>query len=106
VTRHELTRELTELRGRILLRDETLTMSVRLAAATGNEDWIRRYQMAEPKLVSDIEKAIELADSVPVERAVKATEDANFALIDLELRSFELVREGRATAASALLSSP
>jgi len=105
VTRHELTRELTELRGRILLRDETLTMSARLAAATGDEDWIRRYQMAEPMLVSDIEKAIELADSVPVERAAKATEDANFALIDMELRSFELVREGRAAAAAALLSS-
>jgi len=57
-------------------------------------------------LVADIGQAIELADSVPVERAAKATEDANFALIDMEVRSFELVREGRAIAAAALLSSP
>ena len=40
-----------ELRGIIVHLDEVLTMSARMAAATGDIKWEKRYRKFEPKLV-------------------------------------------------------
>jgi len=90
----------------IVWYDEVLTMSARLAAATGEESWIERYHAYEPKLGEALELSMELAPDAYARSATTATDAANDALVAMELSSFELVREGRAAEALALLSRP
>ena len=52
---------LEELRGTIIQLDEVLTMSVRMAAATGDLMWEQRYRRYEPQLDAAISEAIERA---------------------------------------------
>jgi signal transduction histidine kinase/DNA-binding response OmpR family regulator len=85
--------------------DEILTMSSRLAAATGDEGWIARYHEYEPKLTAAIAASMELAPDAYAMGATSATNDANDALVAMETRSFELVEQGRAAEALELLSS-
>ena len=101
----EQTSRLHALRGEILLHDETLTMSARLAAASGELRWAERYAAVEPQLVAAIDATIELADDPAVDAAVGDTEAANTALVAMERRAFELVGAGAADEATALLSS-
>jgi len=42
--------KIEELRGSIIHLDEVLTMSARMAAATGDLQWEKRYRSFEPKL--------------------------------------------------------
>jgi len=43
---------LTKNVGRIMLLDEELTMSARMAAATGDMDYERRYDQSDPQLTN------------------------------------------------------
>ena len=52
---------LAELTGTIDNIDETLTMSVQMAAVTGDKKWEERYLNFEPKLNSTIKEALEVA---------------------------------------------
>ena len=52
---------LQELQGVIIHLDEVLTMSARMAAATGDLQWEQRYRTFEPQLESAIKQAIEFA---------------------------------------------
>jgi signal transduction histidine kinase/DNA-binding response OmpR family regulator len=85
--------------------DEVLTMSARLAAATGDEQWVERYERYEPKLARAIASSMALAPDAYVRSATSATDEANDALVAMERKSFELVRAGRHAEASALLFS-
>lgn len=96
---------LTETVGIIIHLDETLTMSARMAAATGSPQWEQRYRMYEPQLDAAILKAKQIAPGIFTSDAARQTELANIALVELENRSFELVRRGRLDEADALLSS-
>ena len=49
-----------ELRGRIVHLDEILTMSARMAVATGDLKWEQRYRSFEGKLDAAIQDAIAL----------------------------------------------
>src|SRR5438552_9757777 len=49
-----------ELRGIIVDLDEILTMSARLAAATGNLRWEERYRRFEPQLDAAIKEATKI----------------------------------------------
>ena len=49
-----------ELSGTIVHLDEVLTMSARMAAATGNPYWEQRYRRFEPQLDAAIKEAMEL----------------------------------------------
>jgi two-component system sensor histidine kinase/response regulator len=89
----------------IVWYDEVLTMSSRLAAATGDKGWIERYREYEPKLTAAITASMELAPDAYAMGATSATNDANDALVAMETRSFELVEQGRAAEALQLLSS-
>jgi PAS domain S-box-containing protein len=94
-----------ELNGIILHLDEVLTMSARMAAATGNRKWIERYFHFEPLLEDVIEEAREMAPENLMTEAAAMTEAANVNLVAMEKRSFGLVQAGNREAASALLSS-
>lgn len=94
IPRHE--RVLTQS-GRILHLDEVLTMSARMAAATGDPAWEERYRRHEP----DLDAAI--AGIALEGAAAERIDAANRRLVELENRAFTRVREGRRDEASAVL---
>src|SRR5438132_5928318 len=87
----------------ILRLDEVLTMSARMAAATGDVRWEQRYRRYDPQLAAAIGEAEALA---PGASSIGATDAANVKLVALENRAFALVRAGHLNAAQAVLSSP
>jgi signal transduction histidine kinase len=95
-----------QLRGEIRRLDEVLTMSARMAATTGEERWIDRYNANVDPLDHAIKEMIALSGSPHIEAMVRATDQANLALVGMETRSFELVHHHRRRAAYRLLMSP
>ncbi len=98
------TATLAKAAARILHLDEVLTMSVRMAAATGDKVWIARYQQFEPELDRIIQEATSLVPSGDELKMASATDEANVALVKIEKRSFELVLVGRKEEAWVLLT--
>jgi signal transduction histidine kinase len=96
---------LAELRGIIVHLDEVLTMSARMAVATGDVKWERRYRTFEPKLETAIEETIELAPEAHSGAGASATDEANTKLVAMEKRAFELVRQKHLVEARDLLFS-
>jgi signal transduction histidine kinase len=90
-----------ELRSQILRYDEILTMSARMAAATGDARWEARYREFEPELGRVIDEARALVSDLTT---TAQTDTANDALVALEEQAFELVRERRLAEAQALLT--
>ncbi len=93
------------LRGRIVHLDEVLTMSIRMAASTGNPQWEERYRTFEPHLDAAIKEAMAIAPEAYSGDAAVETDAANMALVEMENRAFDLVRQGRAEEADQILSS-
>lgn len=96
--------QLQRLSGDIIHLDEVLTMSARMSAATGERRWEQRYRRFEPKLDTAIQQAIELAPEAYEIHAVQ-TDAANRALVAMENRAFDLVRQGDTDQAIAQLFS-
>ena len=100
-----------QFRGHTLLLDERLTMSARLAAATGDQSWEARYRCAEKDLDAVLKESDELLgrllgkDVENARAAVAATSKYNGALIVLENQCFALVRAGDCTGAMAVVMS-
>jgi signal transduction histidine kinase len=100
----------TELRlryltGQILLFDEVLTMSARMAAVTGDQRWDARYREVEPQLTAALEEALTLAPDVYAGEGTVQTSEANDRLVRMEVDALAAVRRGdRAQAASILFS--
>jgi hypothetical protein len=82
---------LSQAAARILHLDEVLTMSARMAAATGDKAWIDRYRQFEPELDRMIQETKSLVPTVRGLQSASATDQANAALVRMESRSFELV---------------
>ncbi|GEM_PF-3153368 len=97
--------QLKELIGQIVHLDEVLTMSARMAAATGDTAWEQRYRRFEPELDKAIQEATRLTQKTYDPGDAAATDAANVKLVDMEHRSFELVHQGRAEEAKAVLFS-
>jgi len=96
---------LTELRGIIVHLDEVLTMSARSAAATGDLRWEERYRLFEPQLDTAIKEAIALAPGAHSGQAAAETDAAHIKLVEMENQAFDLLRQGRAEEAKAVLFS-
>jgi len=96
---------LQRLIGTIVHLDEALTMSARMAAATGDARWEQRYRSLAPELDAAIAETIRLAAGSYLTAAERAL-DSNRNLEALEDRAFELARQGRLQEAQNLLSSP
>lgn len=97
--------ELQELSGSIVHLDEVLTMSARMGASTGNTRWENRYNEYVPKLDAAIKTLLE---AVPASEQTnpEQTDAANQKLVAYEEQAFELVRDGQAPEALALLLGP
>ncbi len=96
---------LTTLAGTIVHLDEALTMSARMAAATGDPQWEARYRQLEPDLDRAIAEAKRLAPDAALHAGAAATDTANVELVKLEQRAFALVRAGERSRAATLLTS-
>jgi methyl-accepting chemotaxis protein len=97
--------EIQRLMGRIVYLDEVLTMSARMASATGNLQWERRYQTYEPQLEEAIAKASELVPSAYAGAEVAKTEAANRQLVEMEQRALTLIENNQQQKAQQLLTS-
>ena len=90
-----------ELRGTIIHLDEVLTMSARMAAATGDPQWEARYHRFEPQLDQAIKEILKLAPS----QTLAQTDAANMSLVEMEGHAFALVRGNHAEEARTILFS-
>ena len=97
--------KISDLRGVIAHLDEHLTMSARMAAASGDARWIARYEEAEPLLNAAITEAVALATPSVATELSRTTDEANQRLIDMERASFALVAAGDRAGAASLLDS-
>lgn len=91
--------------GRILWYDEVLTMSARMAAATGDLTYQNRYEQFDKLLVKEIAALAERLPADDMRAKVAATNAANDRLISMERKSFAAVRQGHLAEAMALLNS-
>ncbi|MBL7152328.1 MAG: hypothetical protein ISS79_01320 [Phycisphaerae bacterium] len=98
-------RRIIELGGTIIHLDEVLTMSSKMAAATGDIRWEERYRNFEPKLDAAIKEAMTLSPESLMSENVVQTDTANVKLVAIENEAFDLVRRGSSEAALALLHS-
>ena len=94
------------LRGVIVHLDEVLTMSARMAAATGDPKWEERYRRFEPQLDAAIKDTTKLGTTAHDSKAAAQTDEANIKLVEMENRAFALVRSGRKEEAQAVVFSP
>jgi len=94
------------LSGVVVHLDEVLTMSARMAAATGDPEWERRYRVYEPQLDAALKDVMHLASEALMRDAVGRTNAANLRLIEMENKAFSLVRDGRRDEATAVLTGP
>ena len=104
---HHLTHQLEvqELTGTIRHYDEILTMSARMAAATGDLTWEERYHRHEPALDRAITALREISPRLFDQEIGRSTDEANQRLVAKELAAFAAVRQGdRAQAESILFS--
>jgi diguanylate cyclase (GGDEF)-like protein len=91
---------------RIKHYDSVLTDSARLAAATDNPVYERRYNEIAPDLERLLEDTVKLVDTPEARRELAQTEVSNRALVRIETKAFELGHGGRSAEALALLSGP
>jgi len=92
--------EIQELRGRIVYLDEVLTMSARMAAATGDLSWEKRYNENLPLIFKAIDQAMAI---LPDFQGLKETDTANAELARLEAETFQQLHAGNDERAKALL---
>lgn len=95
--------EIVELQGTVTHLDEVLTMSVRMAVATGDEKWEKRYRFYEPLLDQAIKKLISLQPKGI--KAAEETDSANSKLIEMEAKAFSLIKKNQRLEASRVLFS-
>ena len=99
---------LERLHGDITHLDEVLTMSARMAAASGDQKWERRYLSFEPKLENKIRDVMAEAKVLELDLAelgISTTNEANSRLVSMEKQAFEHVRNNEPAKARLLLSS-
>ncbi len=95
--------EAQQAADRILLADERLTMSANMAAATGEQRWIDRYDANIPMIDEAIRRARELAPASVAAQFDAETRVANDRLVELERSSLDAVHAGRIRSARAIL---
>ena len=94
-----------DLAGVITHLDEVLTMSARMAAASGDLKWEKRYRTYEPQLDVALQEAMGLWPEIFVSEAFGQTNLANIKLVAMEDKALDAVRRGDANSASELLYS-
>jgi methyl-accepting chemotaxis protein len=99
----DLARQVERTAGDLRYYDEALTMSARMAAATGNPAWQKRYDAQVPKLDAAIAAASKIAPKSDVAQFMDSTSDANQRLIAMETTAFNTAKTGQLAEALQLL---
>jgi len=95
-----------QLRGSIVHLNEVLTMSALMTVTTGDERWEKRHRQFEPQLDTAINEMLRLQPDHPaIARTAAQTSLANLKRVEMEHRSFDLIRAGQPEAARAVLFS-
>lgn len=97
--------EVVDLSNQIIYLDEVLTSSARLATATGDQRWEKRYLDFVPKLDEVLAKTAKILPLIDTS-GVTNTDEANAKLVAMETKAFELTKQGKLAEAKALLLSP
>lgn len=102
--RHGITEDfqVQRLSGDIIHLNEVMTMSARMAAATGDLSWEDRYQAYEPILKDSLNRAKALAPSTYAPYAEQINQ-ASQQLSEMNREAFDFVRESRSDRAQAVL---
>lgn len=102
--RHGITEDfqVQRLSGDIIHLNEVMTMSARMAAATGDLSWEDRYQAYEPILKDSLNRAKALAPSTYAPYAEQINQ-ASQQLNEMNREAFDFVRESRSDRAQAVL---
>jgi signal transduction histidine kinase len=101
VKEHQLVKNV----GTIMRLDEVLTMSCKMAAATGEARYDQRYHQFAPELDRTIKETMELFPQAKVRVFASKTDEANQRLVEMEGQAFALVREGQLAKAMAIPNS-
>lgn len=88
-----------------MYRDEVLTMSAKMAAATGDLEWANRYEDFGPRTRPSIEDSWAIPDNSTIREEAILTVFADDKLSALENEAVEQVRQGKRSQAAALLQS-
>lgn len=94
-----------QIKGNILLADEKLTMSAFAYAHSGDEAMRRCYLDAIPEIDTAIAEAKKMAPPSAASRFDDETRIANDRLVELEMKSFELVAQNHMEEAANIFSS-
>jgi PAS domain S-box-containing protein len=97
--------KLNNLTGKIFYLDEVLTMYARLAVATGDIIWEKRYREFEPQLDTAIKALRTLAPNAFITEGAARTDSANVRLVAMENESLKMVREDSLQKAAGILFS-
>ena len=95
----------SRLEGPFMYRDEVLTMSAKMAAATGDLKWASRYEEFGQRGKPSVEDRWDVSENNAVKEEVILTVFADDQLTAMENRALELVRQGKREDAAALLQS-
>lgn len=102
---NEKVRAAAVIAEQIKLEDERLTMSAWMAATTGDQRWVDRYNRYLPAIDREIAEAKALAPDALSKRFDAETSKANEALVALESAAFEAIKTGDLARARAILDS-
>lgn len=91
------------LSERVLYLDEVLTGATRMAAVTGETEWLQRYDSHAAEMDAVLDELITLASDDVAADFDASTGAANDALLELEADAFEAVEQGNLDAAQAIV---
>lgn len=105
ITQEDYQTRLVQIPSEMKYLDEVLSMSIRMAAQTGEPGWLLRYETNKPQLTSVFSQAVALAPNLAVSDNFETVNRANEALLLMEQQVFELVRRGKKQQAQTIVSS-
>jgi signal transduction histidine kinase len=94
--------QIEQFRLEIVHLDEDLSMAARMAAATGDAKWEKRYRQYEPKLTRAIQQAVALSPEI-YRKETDRTGVGKIRLLEMEHKAFDLIRDGKTREAMDIL---
>ncbi len=99
-------KQIISLEGSYIHRDEMLTMSLKMAAATGDSEWVSRFKGFGPREKPTVEESWDISEDSTVGADAVLTAFADDKLAAIENRALELIRRGNHDHAAVMLQSP
>jgi two-component system, cell cycle sensor histidine kinase and response regulator CckA len=101
---HEILLRQQELGDSIKYLDEVLTLSTRMAVATGDKEWEIRYRNCEPGLDATLKEFYELTEGTSLHSVLVRMQAARTHLAEIEHRVLALMNTGEMVEATGLIS--